>query len=442
MSEGVKEQIKAFYEIGRSLSTEKDTMKLLEMIITSSIYLTSSDAGTIYLVLDKASSKLSGIRDGHFQDKLLKFSIARNMSIDTHLEDFTQEINEKSIVGNCAITGNSVHIADAYHIHPDMPYRHNNSFDMNTGYVTKSLLSIPMKDRENHVIGVIQLINKKKEKNKVINYSLANAIDEILPFDDADELIMNSLAGQAAVALENNILYQDMKELLQVYKHQNEELTVLSTKILKAHEEERKRIARDIHDGPAQSTASLAMKLEILKKYLEHNELDKLALEIEKMSVNVRATVKEIRTIIYDLKPTHLEDGLIQALKGHLSVFSENTGVRIVFQVNGEDSRIEYYLTSTLYRIVQEALTNAQKHAHAHSVQVQLDIEEHHLQLEIEDDGVGFDLTKLTNEAQNKLEGGFGLEGIRERVELMHGKLEIQSAPGKGTNIIIRIPLA
>ncbi len=434
-------EVKEFYEIGKSLSSEKDTMKLFEMIINSSMNMTSSDAGTIYLVVDKENEKWTTIKDNCYRDKMLKFVIAKNKSIDIQLEASTSPITKESIFGFSIITGKSIRIDDAYHINPLLDYKHNKRFDIKAGYVTKSILYIPMMDHEDNIMGVIQLINKKKDRNEIIDYASPDDLKQIISYDYSDELIMNSLAGQAAVALENNLLYRNMHELLESYKKQNEQLAFLSRKILKAHEEERKRIAREIHDGPAQSTANFSLQLEIVKKLLQKGKLNEVYDEIAHFKKEIHSTVKEIRTIIYDLKPSYLEGGLISALENRFEIFMESTGIQLSFESRGDDKYIEYYMASTIYRIVQEALSNIQKHAKAKNVDIFLSISDNQLSLTIHDDGKGFNVTTLKQKKSAKLEGGFGLEGIQERVELVKGTIDIRSTIGKGTKIEIKIPL-
>jgi signal transduction histidine kinase len=437
----VEEEVANFYEIGKSLSSEKDTMKLFEMIIDSSIALTASDAGTIYLIVDKEKGNWSCIQNNSYEDKLLKFVIAKNTSIPVKLESSISPITPDSIFGYTVISGHSLKINDAYDIGNDVCYQHNHSYDIATGYKTKSILSIPMKDHNNNTMGVIQLINKKKSKDKKIDYTDPNALETVIPYDYQDDLIMNSLAGQAAVALENNMLYRDMNNLLEEYKQQNNQLIYLSKKILKAHEDERKRIAREIHDGPAQSVANLTLKSEICKKYLQRKDYLTLANELDTLSINARSSVKEIRSIIYDLKPSYLEEGLIYSLKNRLDVFEENTGIVVTFNSSGDDSKIEYYLTSTIYHIVQESLNNIQKHAHAQNVNIKLSILESQIIFSIVDDGRGFDTSKSVNKNNPRIEGGFGLEGMYERVELIRGNISINSKLGKGTQITVKVPL-
>lgn len=433
-------EVKQYYEIGKSLSTEKDTFKLLDMIIDSSMELTSSDAGTIYLVLDKNTKSLSYINHDSYDDKLLNFAIAKNKSIDINLEATTSKLTKESIFGYSVITGKSLKIDDAYNICSDLSYKHNQKFDLKTGYITKSILSIPMKDNNNNVIGVIQLINKKKNKNIKIDYSSESCINNIIPYHYSDELIMNSLASQAAVALSNNLLYNDMQSLLIDYKEQNKHLSLISRKLLKAHEDERRRIAREIHDGAAQSCSNSSIRLEICKKLFKSNNYDKFEHELDVLGNSIKDTLKEIRTIIYDLKPSYLEDGLISSVKNHIDIFKETTGLNIDFNHSGNDDLVEYYLTSTLYRIIQESLSNINKHAFASKVNISIHITNKNISLIISDNGKGFDINKI-EKGNKSLQGGFGLEGITERVHLVKGDIILQSEIGNGTKINIEIPL-
>ena len=429
-----------FYSIGKSLSSETDPFKLFEKIVNSSMKLTQADACTLYIVVDKKTGQSSQVKDHLAQGKRLKFAISRNTSMEMDLQDFTAPISQKSISGYTVLSGQSLNIRDAYHLGKDVEYRHSHSMDKSTGYKTKSILSIPMKNRNNYITGVIQLINKKRAWDIKIDYHKADATNDILAFNDQDEQIMNSLAGQAAVALENSQLYKGMQDLLNVSEQQNSELLYLSKKTMKAHEEERKRIAREIHDGPAQAVVNLSFRLEICKRLLMDGKKDELAGEIEKLGKSIRSTVKEMRGIIYDLKPTFLEEGLIKAVQRYIEVFSDENGIQVNFKVSGDDLRTEYYITSTVYRIIQEALTNVKKHAEARQVTIRLDISNTGILLQVSDDGRGFQMEDLKTGHLNRMKGGFGLEGIRERAELVRGSTTIKSAPGQGTAIFVEIP--
>jgi two-component system sensor histidine kinase DegS len=425
----LESEVKEFYTIGKNLSAEKDTKALLETIINASMDMTSSDGGTIYLVVNGDDGKWSTFREGDAGSKLLKFVIARNRSINLDIEELTLPISRESLSGYAVITGLSIRIDDAYEIPAQVGCSFSSHFDRTTGYRTKSVLTVPMKDHQDRVLGVIQLINKKDR-------------ERVVPFEPRDEMIINSLAGQAAVALENSLLYRDMEALLEQYRIQNEQLRKLSEKILRAHEEERKRIARDIHDGPAQLMSSCSLKVEIFKKYLQRNMYDSLAQALDELNESILTMAKDIRKIIYDLRPSPLEAGLLKALETHFAVFSKETGIKVKFVHTGEDAGLQYYLIATLYRVITEACTNIRKHAGARNVEVNLEIQPDKAYLLVVDDGRGFDPDSVKKRtAEDRLKGGFGLEGMRERVELIQGVLNIDSSPGKGTRIEIVLPV-
>jgi signal transduction histidine kinase len=435
-----KLQIREFYEIGKLLSSERDIFALFDMIISTSLSITSSDAVTLYLVANKDTDEWSSIENSDYSNKVLKFVISKNLSVNTDFKSFSIPITKKSITGYTATHCKSLRIDDAYNISPEMEYTHDKSFDKLTEYKTISILSVPMKDRNNNVAGVIQLINKKKDV-RFVDYKDENWANKIIPFDYFDELTMNSVAGQAAVALENNLLYKNINQLLQNYVEQNEKLTMLSSQILKAHEEERKRIAREIHDGPAQSVASFALKLELCKKKLQEVSVDSFSQELDKLGDYVRSTSREIRTIIYDLKPSYLDDGLFSAVQNHINVFIDSTGVDIDLQTSGDDGNMEYYLVSTIFRIVQESLTNIKKHANATKVKIGLSISQNTLHLSIEDNGKGFDITSFEQSNKAGVIRSFGIDGMKERVDLINGMIDINSILNKGTFIKVEVPL-
>ncbi|MGE5418456.1 MAG: ATP-binding protein [Acidobacteriota bacterium] len=436
----LQNEVDQFYKIGKSLSSERDTVKLLDMIISSSINLTSSDAGTIYLVVDKETGEWSSIKNGDIESRMLQFVIAKNMSMDIRLETATFDISKESIVGFSAACGRSLRIDDVYSLNEDLEYKHNHSFDRSTGYVTRSILSIPMKNHEDEVLGVIQLINKKSTRES-LDFTDAQSLGRVITFNYSDELSMNAVSGVAAVALQNALLYRDMDNLLQDLKRKNERLEQLSQAVLSAHEEERHRIAREVHDGPAQSIANLAFKMEIHKKHLETQSPRELLAEVDAIAESVRSTTREVRTIIYDLKPAYLEDGFFAALEGLIGNFRTSSNIEVAFTNGGDDSRVKDYVMSTLYRILQESLTNIHKHAEADRVEVKAYIEDSQVTLSVKDNGKGFDKDKVQQDKPDRLRGGYGLMGINERVELVKGKIEVESEPGQGTVIRVQIPL-
>jgi HD-GYP domain-containing protein (c-di-GMP phosphodiesterase class II) len=186
-------------KIGVALSAERDIEKLLEMILSRTREITAADAGSLYLV-----------RKG---EDLLEFALAQNDSVQAPFEKRTMPLNQTSIAGHVALSGQSVNLADAYHV-PEggSPYTISRSWDQSSGYRTKSMLVVPMRDHQDRVIGVVQLINKKRDP-KVVLKPVSLVEESVIPFTSVDEELVTSLASQAAVAYENTLLIRDIKKL-------------------------------------------------------------------------------------------------------------------------------------------------------------------------------------------------------------------------------------
>lgn len=212
----------------------------------------------------------------------------------------------------------------------------------------------------------------------------------------------------------------------------------LGIKIIKAQEEERKRVAREIHDGPAQLMANLVIKTELCEKLVDRNPVQ-VKMELNSLKELARGSLKDVRKIIYDLRPMSLDDlGLIPTVQRFIANYIEETKQHVELLVFGETAALSPIVELAVFRIVQEALNNIKKHAHAKYIHVKLEFIEGNIKLIISDDGKGFD--KEIAKA-NDLYGGYGLLSMKERVELLNGKLEIISTPGKGTKIFASIPL-
>lgn len=201
-------------------------------------------------------------------------------------------------------------------------------------------------------------------------------------------------------------------------------------------ENEKGRISRDIHDGPAQSVASLVIKTDIIKKLLTKNtSMTNIQNELNDLKYQLRSVINEIRKIIYDLRPSSLNElGIIDSIKGLISKTKENKQINIEFQLI-ENSQIKSTTSQiTCYRVIQECLTNIVKHAKAENVNICLVIEPNYIKIKVNDDGIGFDMT----EAKGK-DNSFGLSSIKERIALMNGEVDITSTPD-GTTINASIP--
>jgi two-component system sensor histidine kinase DegS len=205
-----------------------------------------------------------------------------------------------------------------------------------------------------------------------------------------------------------------------------------SPQLFQVIEEERMRIARDMHDGPAQSMSNLVLQAEILERLV--NKPEALLVELHDFKSSVRTALDEVRRLIFDLRPMTLDDlGLVPTLRKFTDEYTKKYGIHTRLTAVGAERRLPANIEGTLFRIVQEALTNAQKHSRAQNVEVSLSLGADRASASIRDDGQGFDVRIIAARvAQNS---NLGLIIMRERCELEHGELEIKSKPGQGTEI-------
>lgn len=229
--------------------------------------------------------------------------------------------------------------------------------------------------------------------------------------------------------------------ITEIQPESSEDSIYWGIKVLEAQEEERKRISRDIHDGPAQSMANIVLKAEICKTLMKR-DVEMGLQEMEGLKDTVRGTLKDIRKIIYDLRPMSLDDlGLVPTLRRFLAEFSEETGIQAEIQTISKADDVEKIIQLALFRLVQEVTNNTRKHSHAKRVDVELNFGSKYLQMDIKDDGIGFDLDATLERCRD--EGNhYGLLGQIERVHQLHGEITINSAPGTGTHTLIRLPVS
>jgi len=211
-------------------------------------------------------------------------------------------------------------------------------------------------------------------------------------------------------------------------------------RVIKAQEEERRRVARDIHDGPAQMMANAILQLEIVERLISEDPPRALE-EIRDLRKAITECLREIRRIIFDLRPMMLDDlGLAPALRRYVSDFSQRHGLPVEMNVLGKETRLDPVVELVLFRIVQEALNNARKHALASKVVVTLGYGVSAVGASIEDNGKGFDLAAVSRGVGRSEK--LGIAGMKERAKLLGGSLDIDTALGRGTRVAVRIPIA
>ncbi len=229
---GATREIQELNQIGAALSAEHDTSKLLELILSKARTLTKSDAGSLYLVEEEdvpsaepgsvhvlpvsedqssAGTMLVKALEGK---KRLRFKLAQNDSLLIPFREAAMEINDRSIAGYVALTGMPVNLEDAYRIPPEVPYSINRKFDEDSGYRTKSILAVPLRNQKDETVGVLQLINAKRQFDAKLT-TLSAVSQQVIPFAPRQQSIVESLASQAAVALENANLYTAIQRLFE-----------------------------------------------------------------------------------------------------------------------------------------------------------------------------------------------------------------------------------
>ncbi len=273
-------------------------------------------------------------------------------------------------------------------------------------------------------------INRMEEKQlrarrDDLDRRLAALLDTI---ERADQLV-----NQVATVI--NYLTSDLKnvgEALETARHKQD----FSIRIIQAQEEERKRLSRDIHDGPAQMLANVMIRTGLIEKiFVEKGPVPALG-ELADLKVMVRNALYEVRRIIYDLRPMALDDlGLIPTLRKYLSTIEEyEKGVEIHFQNSGQEQRFQTNFEVSVFRLVQESVSNALKHGKSKDIWVKTEWLRDIMNIIIKDNGQGFHQSEVKDKS-------FGLIGMRERIDLLKGDMTITSTPGNGTMIQFRIPL-
>jgi signal transduction histidine kinase len=230
---------------------------------------------------------------------------------------------------------------------------------------------------------------------------------------------------------------RELKGLYEQLKERDRDREELLRKVISAQEDERKRLARELHDETSQTLSALAMKIETaVAAWPAEASRDRLN---EARQLTVR-TLEELHRLIFDLRPSVLDDlGLVSAIRWYAERHLEPKGIAVRCEISGFGGRLMPELETALFRVTQEAITNIAKHSGAETVLIQCLQRDDRISIEIEDDGKGFSPASLPPPAAR--ERGLGLLGMRERIELFGGTLELDSAPGSGTRIAVTVPV-
>lgn len=280
----------------------------------------------------------------------------------------------------------------------------------------------------------VEYLTKQKEEKRLLNKKEAlekNLESNATNIDEAD-----SALEQVSVVI--NYLQGDISNNIEMVEENNK--IAYAIRFVEAQEKERNRISREIHDGPAQYLASSLMRIDFCKMLLTKN-LDEGLVELEDLKTNLKKTLKEVRNIIFDLKPPFLNGvTLVAALEDLMEAFQEECNTEIKMRIRDNDIILDYIVEVAVYRIIQEILSNVKKHAEAEKVDVKLELTKENVHINIKDNGKGFDINTLLKNLRNSSKS-YGITGIYDRVEELGGTIKVNTEINKGTEYKIKLPV-
>jgi PAS domain S-box-containing protein len=290
-------------------------------------------------------------------------------------------------------------------------------------FVPISLTVSPVRDAHGAMMGASKVARDITER-RLAEEALRRA---------RDELEARVRERTASLSSANEALRMEIAERQRV----EQERLQLLTRLVLAQEDERRRIARELHDQLGQQLTALRLTLEMIKA--QSDERTELRVQVEALQELARQLDQDIAFRVWELRPTVAQDfGLRAALTRYAGNWSKHFGIRTQLHAGPmTDERLPLELETTMYRLAQEALNNVAKHARANHVDIVLELSAECLSLIIEDNGVGFDSSTVATDGQR-----LGLIGMRERAALVGADLQIESTPGRGTTVIVRAPTA
>jgi len=386
---------------------EASQRRVLEMSVVNDVARTLSSTleleEVLLRIMDQVEEMLNVsagfllLKDPSTEDLTFQIGLGQTKNID-----YFRIPKGKGVAGHVAVTGKPMHVEKKEHP---------------IDFHAQNLLCVPLV-LHNQVIGVLEVLNKKEGH-----------------FSQNDLELLASIASFAAIAIENARLHESVLDE--------------RDRVIEAEEQARKALARDLHDGPVQLVSSLSMRLNFCQRLIKERP-DQLVKELPTAMQLADRAVHQMRTMLFELRPLALEvDGLESALKTFIDRqqhdISEKQPTRLNLTIEtdnpqGHLTRQDSKVETALFAIVQEAVTNAIKHAQSNHVQVQLRETATALYTTVADDGIGFNVDEMMETYSQR--GSLGLINIKDRTELIGGDLAIRSVSGKGTKIRIFVPKA
>jgi len=378
-------------EIGRSLSSTLDLNEVLTLLLSRVNKVLQADDSSILLKEEPSGDLIFQISLGSISEQVKPFRVPKG----------------EGIAGEVALTGKPIRVDNA-----QQDKRHFDQIDKDTGFLTKTILCVPLVTMEK-IVGVIEVFNKKQGV-----------------FTEEDQVLLSSIANYAAIAIENARLHQ----------------SVLAEKdrVIQAQEEVSRKLQRDLHDGPTQLVAAIQMSADFSKQALE-KDVSLVGPELDNILHLAERASHQMRTLLFELRPLILEtQGLVVALGSFLERRQKDSPAKLhlIAKSDQPDNAIVHLETRSemsLFAVVQEAVNNALKYAKAENIIVKLEQQQKELCMCVIDDGLGFDTESVTTNYEDR--GSYGMVNMKERAELVSGKFSLKSAPGAGTEIRVTIAL-
>jgi signal transduction histidine kinase len=377
-------QLEALLQLQRELALESNVDRVLGRIVDTAKAMLDCERATLY-VIDNGKNEL--------WSRVLK---------ESELTEIRLPLDGRSLAAEVARAGRLLRI--------DAPYedtRFDPSVDARSGFRTRSMLVAPIDARDRRRLGVLQAVN-----------------DHEGVFQEDDERLIQALAGSAGVALE--------------YVQLSEELAAERLRVVKVVEEERHRIARELHDGVAQTLANAAISIELVTRRAK-TDVDGALVDLVDLRARLVDSQKGLRDILFALRPLALEDGgLPAAVEALAKRINGINGSRVVTRRVDSQRRLASEVEAGAFTVVREAANNAIKTGRAANVAIDVYDDTGAVVVMVEDDGQGFDVASVLQTYSKR--GSLGLLQMRESARLIGAQLSLDSSPGQGTRVRLRIP--
>lgn len=378
------------HEVAKSLTTELKLQPLLQRIMVSAVEVMNASAGALILLDPLTDELVFKVAEKGGGERIVGQRMPRN----------------QGIAGWVATHQESLIVDDV-----EQDNRHYRLISEVVSYHVKSILCVPMVAR-NKLIGVLQILHDKAGRY----------------FNKLDEQLLVVFASQAAIAIENARLHEAL-----ISERDN---------LILVEEEVRKRLARDLHDGPTQLVSSIIMSLDFIKKLRLHHP-DMVDDELAQTSKIAKRAVKQLRTLLFDLRPVILETkGLIPALQLYAQRLREMEPFEVYVFIDEPFPQLQPKVEVIVFAVIQEAVNNAKKYAESTCIKLILrpNFTDDCMTVLVRDNGIGFDVQTVHNRYEER--GSLGLLNSRERAQTINGSFSIHSDIGQGTTVTLTFPIS